>query len=143
MLSALIAVITAGLFAGKALYPDWFRHVNVIAAVKGFEPYYRSVAPQQAGFAVIGMIAALYTWYQTGGTAWFIGGVAFGAVIPWTLVHMMPTNTALFVLGKQSDDEISKSGTALLNRWANMHRVRSLLSIVAFVMFAYLIQYSE
>ncbi len=59
---------------------------------------------------------------------WLVGtGVMFG-VIPFTLVAIMPTNRALL---NPSIDRKADSTRQLLEKWARLHAVRSVMGLVA------------
>jgi hypothetical protein len=55
-----------------------------------------------------------------------------GAVVPFTFIVIMPINHKLLAPGR---DLASAETRGLLERWANLHAVRSLLSLVASVLF--------
>ncbi len=61
-----------------------------------------------------------------------IGGLLLGAVIPFTLLVIFPTNKRLLDTALNlSLPEVA----VLLNRWGWLHAVRTGLSLVAFLMF--------
>ena len=84
----------------------------------------------QVSLAIVGTLAALARWGTVGGIGWLIGGLLFGAVIPFTLIVISPTNKRLFDL-----DLTSSEVGPLLDRWGALHAVRSAASLVAFVLF--------
>jgi uncharacterized membrane protein len=85
--------------------------------------------PPQATLAALGLLAAIVAWATGGALPVLLGGLLLGAVIPFTLVVISPTNKRLLdpVL-----DRGSAETAALLSRWGRLHAVRSLLSTVAF-----------
>jgi Domain of unknown function (DUF1772) len=106
------------------------------AAVQQFRPSYRRAAVMQVPLAVLGAAAGIALWALGGSPAWGIGGLALGAVVPFTLLVILPTNTRLL------DARLDAGGDAaavLLRRWARLHAVRSAVSIVVFALFAALL----
>ena len=65
--------------------------------------------------------------------AWVaVGAISLGAVVPFTLVVILPTNKQLL---DPALDPRSEKAAALLARWGRLHMMRSTLSTVAFVVF--------
>jgi hypothetical protein len=58
--------------------------------------------------------------------------VLLGAVIPFTLIVTLPTNTRLLDPGL---DRRSPEAGSLLGRWGRLHAVRSVLGALAFGVF--------
>ena len=83
----------------------------------------------QASLAVIGLLAAIGAWWRTGHTAILVGGVVLGAVVPFTLLVILPTNRRLLSPSLNLD---SAEAAALLQRWGWLHAVRSVLGGLAF-----------
>ena len=61
-------------------------------------------------------------------------GLLLGAVIPFTLIVILPTNKRLL---DPSLDKDSKLAEQLLQRWATLHAVRSALSLASFLVFLF------
>ena len=110
---------------GKAYYEE---KRDKLAATE-FGPSYRRAALMQASLAAVGLIAALLAWVQGRRPAVLIGGLLLGAVIPFTLLVILPTNKRLL---DPNLDRSSAEAAALLARWGRLHAVRSLLSALAF-----------
>ena len=130
--------MSAGLFAGAAIYITLVEHPARIAcgtatALAQFRPSYRRAAVMQALLAAIGALAAVGAWMREGGAVVLIAGVALGAVIPFTLVVVFPTNKRLLDPGL---DPHSPQAAALLARWGTLHAVRSAAGAVSFVLLA-------
>ena len=135
MLFEALATICAGLFAGAAIYVSLVEHPARLAcgtelAATEFGPSYRRGTLMQASLAAVGLIAALAAWLQGRGVSLLIGGVLLGAVIPFTLVVILPTNKRLLDPGL---DRRSAEAAGLLARWGRLHAVRSVLGTLAFV----------
>jgi len=134
MLFELIATLCAGLFAGAAIYITLVEHparmeCGTELAATEFGPSYRRATLMQASLAAVGLAAALVAWIQGRGLLVLVGGLMLGAVIPFTLLVILPTNKRLLDSGL---DRRSAEAAALLNRWGRLHAVRSVLSAVAF-----------
>lgn len=134
MLFDLIATLCAGLFAGAAIYISLVEHparleCGTEVAVTEFHPSYRRAAVMQASLAAVGFPAAVMAWFQGRGLLVLAGGLLLGAVIPFTLLIIFPTNKRLLDPGL---DRRSAEAAALLDRWGQLHAVRSVLSGLAF-----------
>jgi hypothetical protein len=90
----------------------------------------------QAPLAVIGSLAALVSWWFDRGLGWLIGGLLLLLIIPYTLIFILPTNKCL---ESQELDLRSEEAGCLLRRWGRLHAVRSILSVLAFVIFVFLL----
>ena len=105
-------------------------------AVTEFGPSYKRAAVMQALLALIGASAGIARWAAGGGLGWLVSSVVLGAVVPFTLVVLLPTNHRLL---DASLDKGSPEAEALLARWGRLHAVRSALSFVAFASFLILL----
>ena len=85
----------------------------------------------QASLAVAGSLLAVGAWLVGTGLVWLLAGLLLGAVVPFTLVVMWPTNKRLEDTGLDTTSELARS---LLVRWGHLHSVRSGLSLVALVL---------
>jgi hypothetical protein len=140
-IATLIATVAAGLFAGAAVYITAVEHPARLAcgpalAVKEFGPSYRRAAVMQGGLAVVGLFASGVAWYQGAGVGWLVWGLLLGALVPFTLVVIMPTNRRLLDPGL---DASSVEARALLSRWGRLHAVRTVVGVTVFVAFVGLV----
>src|SRR5712692_4028727 len=136
----ILATLAAGLFAGAALYVTAVEHPARVScgsalAVTEFRPSYERGAIMQATLALIGALAAMVRWGLEGQIGWLIGGLLLGAVVPFTLLVILPTTTRLLDVSLELN---SSESAVLLRRWGRLHAVRSALSLVAFVAFLFL-----
>jgi hypothetical protein len=134
MLFELIATACAGLFAGAALYITLVEHparleCGTDVAISEFAPSYRRAAALQASLAALGCVAALVAWLLGREGVVFLAGLLLGAIIPFTLLVIFPTNKRLLdsTLDRRSDE-----AARLLARWGRLHAVRTGLSLLAF-----------
>jgi Domain of unknown function (DUF1772) len=86
----------------------------------------------QIFLAVTATLAGLARWWLGGGTIWLVASLLIFAVIPFTLIAIVPTNRQLL---DPSRDRRSPETRALLETWGRLHAVRSGLSLVAAVLF--------
>ncbi len=134
MVFELLAVLCAGLFAGAAIYVTFVEHparlsCGTALAVTEFGPSYRRATIMQASLAVLGLLGSVIAFFQGRGLLVLLGGLLLGAVVPFTLIVMLPTNNRLLApaLARESPE-----APALLHRWGHLHAVRSLASAMAF-----------
>src|SRR5216684_6497146 len=137
----ILATLAAGLFTGAALYVTAVEHparmsCGSVLAVTEFRPSYERAAIMQATLALIGALAAMVRWGLGGQLGWLMGGLLLGAVVPFTLLVIMPTTELLL---DASLDLNSPESSALLRRWGRLHAVRSAVSLVAFLIFVFLL----
>ena len=129
-----LALILAALFAGAALYINVAEHparmkLDATHAVAQWSPSYDRGYTMQAALALLAGLAGLAAWRELGGTLWLAGALLMLANWPWTLIAIMPVNRRLKA---GAGDE----AVLLLNRWAWLHAVRTLLGFAAVVCFA-------
>jgi hypothetical protein len=84
---------------------------------------------------LLSLIAGLGLWLLGGGLGWAIAAVLIGAVVPFTFLGIMPTNKALLAPGRDLSGEETR---LLLERWAKLHAVRTVLSVSATILYVYL-----
>jgi hypothetical protein len=139
MFTELIVVLSAGLFAGAALYVSLVEHparmaCGIQVAVTEFAPSYKRGAVMQASLAAIGTVAALVQWIVHGSLYDLAGGVLLGSAIPFTLLVILPTNRRLL---DPRLDRTSPEAGVLLQRWGRLHAVRTVVGTLAFLAFAW------
>ena len=132
----LLATVCAGLFSGAAIYVNLVEHPARLScgtelAVKEFGPSYRRGTVMQASLALVGCALGIAAWARSGDRTVLIAAVLLGAVVPFTLIVLLPTNKQLLDPGL---DTRSASAAELLTRWGWLHGVRSVLSLAAFVL---------
>jgi hypothetical protein len=85
----------------------------------------------QASLAVIGSLAAVLAWLAGAGLTWLVAGLLLGAVIPFTLIVIAPTNKRLEDEALDTSDDVAHT---LLTRWGYLHAVRSAASLLALLL---------
>lgn len=136
-IAMVVATVAVGLFAGASMYVSVVEHparleCGAALAVKHFGPSARRAAVMQGSLAVVGLVAAAVAWGQGSGTGWLMGGLLLGAMVPFTLVVIMPTNRRLL---DASLDTGSAEAVELLRRWGRLHALRTAVGVVVFVFF--------
>ena len=141
MIPEIVATLASGIFAGAAVYVNFVEQparlsCGVELAVTEWRPSYKRGTVMQAPLAAIGSLAALVSWWFDRGLGWLIGGLLLLVIIPFTLIVIFPTNKRL---ESQELDLRSEEACCLLRRWGRLHAVRSILSVLAFVIFVFLL----
>jgi predicted DCC family thiol-disulfide oxidoreductase YuxK len=133
MLLGLLALTTAALFAGAAIYINIAEHPARMATefspslVQWSHSYPRGYA-MQASLAAASTLLGLGAGWLLGDLRWLVGAALIGANWPYTLRIIMPVNRQLQAIEPQ---QASATSDALLRRWALLHAGRSLLGLFA------------
>jgi uncharacterized membrane protein len=136
-----IAVLSGTLFTGAAIYINLVEHparmeCGTELAVTVFGPSYTRAAPMQVILALVATGTGLLSWWMDGRVLWLVGAMVMFAVIPFTLIAIMPTNQRLLDPGL---DRTSEAARRLLQKWGRRHAVRSILSLAASCIFVSLV----
>ena len=139
----LLALLSSGMFAGASFYLTTVEQparmsLGAAAALEEFRPSYKRAAPQQAVLAIVCFVCGVWlewltphlTQHLTQHWLWLLGGSLVGAVVPFTLLFLMSTNRLLLDAAKQLDMRTLES---LLAKWARLHAVRTVLSLLGFL----------
>jgi hypothetical protein len=131
-----IATFCAAIFAGAALYINLAEHparlgLETSIAATQWGPSYKRATWMQAPLALLSFVASGAAWLMGGGVPWLVAAALIGAVVPFTLIVIMPINHKLLAPGR---DLGSAETRALLERWGKLHAVRTVLSLLATVL---------
>ena len=144
MLPALefVATFAAVLFAGAALYINVAEHPARMAletnmAALQWAPSYKRATLLQAPLALASFAAGTAAWLVGANAWWFVAALFIGAVVPFTFIVVMPTNHKLLTPGR---DLTSVETRVLLEKWGRLHAVRTALSLVASVIYLWLLR---
>jgi hypothetical protein len=134
---ALVSVLACTLFTGAALYINLVEHPARMAcgteiAARQWAPSYRRATWMQATLAIVAAATGLILWNHGGGALWGVGALLIGLVVPVTLIVIYPTNKRLLEPGR---DLRSAETAALLNRWAALHAIRTVLGLAASIVY--------
>ena len=132
-----LAVLACTVFAGAAIYISFVEHparmgCDTRIAATVWAPSYRRATLMQAPLAVASLLAGAAAWLLGGGILWLAGALLIGSVVPFTLIVIKRTNDRLLEPGR---DLASEETRALLEKWGRLHAVRTLLSILAAIIF--------
>ena len=135
--SGIVAALSSGLFAGAAVYINVVEHPARMScgteiALAQWAPSYKRATFMQVSLALAAAVAGFVTWLQTDRLLGLLGAVCILAVVPFTLVAILPTNRRLLEPGR---DARSDETRRLLDKWARLHAVRSVLAVVSTLLF--------
>jgi uncharacterized membrane protein len=136
----LIAVLACAWFAGAAVYITAVEHPARLScgtevAVTQWAPSYKRGALMQAPLALIaGIFGIARGMLGDNGALWLVAGGLILAVVPFTLLVIRPTNDRLL---DPRRDRRSEETLQLLISWGRLHAVRSVVSVVASVLFVW------
>ena len=133
MLSGLLALVSAAAFSGAAIYihvaeQPARRALDDGSLLVAWKLSYARATPMQAGLALISGVLGFAALWAEHDTRWLLGAVLMIAKWPWTLLAIMPINHRLEATG--SADAATR---ALIERWEQLHAVRSALGVSAVV----------
>jgi len=136
-----IAALCAALFAGAALYINLAEHparmgLETRMAALQWAPSYKRVTWMQVPLALLSLLSGVVAWLMGAGLGWLVAAVLIGGVVPFTLLGIMPTNRQLLAPGR---DLGSVETRTLLERWGHLHAVRTTLSVLATMLYIWLL----
>ena len=132
-----IAVFACVIFTGAAVYITLVEHPARLScatecAFSQWAPSYTRATVMQASLAVVATVAGLMAFLQGAGSGWLVGAAMIFTVVPTTLLVIMPTNRQLL---DPARDRASAATRELLVRWGHLHAIRSVLSVIASLIF--------
>lgn len=133
MLAGQLALIVAALFSGAAFYINFAEQPARLALeprafLVEWKLAYERGYTMQVSLVVIGFLLGLLAWWQTRDLPWLIGALVFVINGPFTLLVITPVNDKLKAL---DPDNAPPESRALLQRWAALHAVRTMLGLIA------------
>ncbi len=133
----LLSTLSAGLFAGAAIYISVVEHparirCGIEAALTVFKSSYKKGAPFMGSTLLIGIVCAIAAWRATSNAWWIVGAGLLLFPIPYTIAFILPVSKRLLDLSPHGNDE---TASKLLRRWAALHSLRSLIGLAAFITF--------
>jgi hypothetical protein len=137
MISGELALITAALFTGAAVYVSAVEHparmqLEPRAMLTEWKPSYKRGFAMQASLAFIGFLLGAWAFWETGHWLWLAGALALLAGWPYTLLVILPTNNKLLAT---PIDAANAETRDLIAKWAQLHAVRTALGIAATILF--------
>jgi uncharacterized membrane protein len=86
----------------------------------------------QAPLALVATVSAVGSWWFDDSILWLAGALLIFAVVPFTLLVILPTNKRLLTADiNRTSPEIHR----LLVRWGRLHAVRTIASLSATIFF--------
>lgn len=139
MLVEILSTLSAGLFAGAAIYINMVEHparmqCSTELAIPEFSHSYRRGAVFMGTLLMSGVISATAAGVMYRSVWWLIGACVLLSLIPFTLVVIFPINKKLL---DSSLDKNSELAATLLTRWGRYHTIRSLLGLASFLIFIF------
>jgi hypothetical protein len=133
------ATLACALFTGAALYITFVEHPARLScgtevAARQWAPSYKRATVMQVSLAIVATLAGFVRWLSSSRAPWLIGALLIVSVIPFTLLAILPTNNKLLEEGR---DLASPETRQLLETWGRLHAVRSLLSLLATIVYLY------
>ena len=100
MISGQLALVTAALFTGAAIYVSAVEHparmaLDDRAMLTEWKPAYKRGFAMQASLAAIGFLLGAWAFWETQNWLWLAGGLTLLAGWPYTLIVILPTNNRL------------------------------------------------
>jgi hypothetical protein len=137
----LIATLAAALFAGAALYINVAEHparmtLETRMAALQWAPSYRRATLLQAPLAMLSLVSGTGAWLLGADVLWLVAALLIGLVVPFTFVIVMPTNRQLL---DPRRDLSSAETRSLLEKWSKLHAVRTALSLIASIIYLWLL----
>jgi hypothetical protein len=123
-------VFGGGVFHWKALERPEGVSWGKAAALREFRPSYKRAAPQQAILAIVCFLCGLSLALLKQHSLWVLGGSLVGAVVPFTFIFTVSTNRLLLDEAKHLDGHALEP---LLKKWARLHAVRTVFSLLGFL----------
>ena len=132
-LAGALALVTAALFAGAAIYVNVAEQparlaLDDRALLAEWKPSYANGKLMQASLALVSTLLGLLAAWLTGNWLWVAGAALILAPWPWTLFVIMPVNKVLEATRPEAADAETR---ALIVKWGGLHAVRSALGIAA------------
>jgi hypothetical protein len=137
VLAGHLALIVAALFTGAAFYigfaeqPARLQLDDRVLLAEWKLSYKRGFAMQGA-LAFIGFLLGALQWWQPGDGLWLVGALPLLANWPFTLIVIMPTNSALLAIPIEGAGAGSRE---LVVKWGRLHAVRTALGAAATFVF--------
>ena len=133
MMIGLLALTTAALFAGAAIYVNIAEQparldLDPPAMLAQWQPSYARASIMQAGIAIISCALGVLAFFFSYDWRWLLGAALIIAPWPYTMFIIMPTNK---VLKSTPPAQANEDTHNLVRQWGLLHAVRTLLGFAA------------
>jgi hypothetical protein len=133
MLTGLLALTTAALFAGAAIYVNFAEqparlNLDPPALLTQWQPSYTRGAIMQATLAIVSCAFGLLAFFFNYDWRWLVGAALIIAPWPYTMFVIMPTDK---ILKSTPPAQANEDTHNLVRQWGLLHAVRTLLGFAA------------
>lgn len=137
MLTGVFALAVASVFTGAAFYINFAEQparldLDDRSLLEEWKPSYKAGFAMQATLALVGFVLGFLEWLVSGELAWLLGSLLLLANWPFTLFVIMPVNKILMAT---PIDQAGPQSRALIERWGQLHAVRTALGAAATAVF--------
>ena len=132
ILSQLLALVTAAIFTGAAIYVNVAEQparlcLDDKALLAQWKPSYTRGFSMQASLALASALFGLLAFWWTRDWRWLLGALLIFANWPYTLLVILPVNKRLQATPVAANEETRK----LIETWGMLHAGRSALGLAA------------
>jgi hypothetical protein len=133
MFTGFLALTTAALFAGAAIYVSVVEQparldLESSAMLKQWQESYPRASIMQAGLAIISCVLGLLAFMLSYDWRWLLGAALIILPWPYTMFLIMPTNK---ILKSTSPAQANEDTHNLVRQWGLLHAVRTVLGVGA------------
>jgi hypothetical protein len=137
MIAGQLALISATAFASASAYINAVEQparieLDARALVKEWRISYMRGTVMQASLAVIAAALGSVAFATDHDWRWMSGTLVLLALLPWTLLCVMPTNRRLMSMSVLADHERVRSE---VQKWGDVHAVRTAIGAAATLIF--------
>jgi len=137
MFFGLLALTTAALFTGAAIYVNVAEHparlkLDDAAMIAEWKPSYRNASIMQASLAAVSGLLAVVAFFFGWNYRWLLGALLILAPWPYTLRIIGPTNKTLMAIEPAN---VGPNARALVQKWGWLHAGRSAMGAAATLVF--------